>query len=255
MKQKTNRSSRKWKILFPILSVVLLVFIACGIYLNDYYHADMTAVESFVTENTMDMRSDNAGNLVFEPEEPIAGMIFYPGGKVANTSYVPLMHSLSGNGVLCVIVEMPFNLAVFDIDAADEIKKQYPQIKEWYIGGHSLGGSMAASYVSEHADEFKGLVLLGSYSTANLKKSGLDVLSVYGSKDKVLNIDKYKDNKSNLPKDFTEIVIDGGCHAYFGMYGMQDGDGTPKISNAEQIRLTADAIVNHFGFINEGNKP
>lgn len=71
-----------------------------------------------------------------------------------------------------------------------------------------------------------------------------EVLSVYGSADKVMNREKYNESKTNLPADFTEIVIDGGCHAYFGMYGAQDGDATPNISNEEQIKITADAIAN-----------
>ena len=45
------------------------------------------------------------------------------------------------------------------------------------------------------------------------------------------------------PEDFTEVIIEGGCHAYFGMYGAQDGDGTPTISNYEQIRLTSENIM------------
>ena len=158
-------------------------------------------------------------------------------------AYIPLMQTLSKQGVLCVLVEMPINLAVFDINAADGIQKDYPQIEEWYIGGHSLGGSMAASYLEKHTDEYEGLVLLGSYSTVNLCESGISVLSIYGSEDKVMNREKYAENKSNLPDDFTEIIIDGGCHAYFGMYGAQDGDGTPTITDDEQITFTADKIA------------
>ena len=45
-----------------------------------------------------------------------------------------------------------------------------------------------------------------------------------------------------MPDNFTEVVIDGGCHAYFGMYGEQEGDGVATISNQEQIAKTADAI-------------
>ena len=146
-------------------------------------------------------------------------------------------------GVLCVLVEMPFNLAVFDINAADGIQEQYPGIEDWYIGGHSLGGSMAASYVADHVDEYEGLILLGSYSTADLSDTDLDVLSIYGSEDKVLNREKYDENKSNLPDDFCEVVIEGGCHAYFGMYGAQDGDGTPTVSNSEQIVITVENII------------
>ena len=72
--------------------------------------------------------------------------------------------------------------------------------------------------------------------------SGYEVLSVYGSEDGVLNKTSYEKYRSNLPEDFEEAIIDGGCHAYFGMYGAQDGDGTPEISNEEQIALTVDAI-------------
>ena len=153
------------------------------------------------------------------------------------------MAELAENGVLCVLAGMPFHLAVLDINAADGIQEQYPEIEKWYIGGHSLGGSMAASYLAKNAEDYEGLVLLGSYSTADLSQTDLDVLSIYGSEDEVMNREKYDENKSNLPDDYTEIIIDGGCHAYFGMYGKQDGDGTPAITNEEQIRLTVENIV------------
>ena len=84
-------------------------------------------------------------------------------------------------------------------------------------------------------DEYEGLILLGSYSTADLSDTDLDVLSIYGSEDKVLNREKYEENKSNLPDDFSEVVIEGGCHAYFGMYGAQDGDGTPTIQTTSRL--------------------
>jgi hypothetical protein len=97
--------------------------------------------------------------------------------------------------------------------------------------------------VAEHVNEYEGLILLGSYSTVDLSKSGLEVLSVYGSNDEVLNREKYDKNKSNLSADFVEYVIEGGCHAYFGVYGMQEGDGVPTISAVEQITITANMIL------------
>ena len=103
--------------------------------------------------------------------------------------------------------------------------------------------------IKRHFDDFSGLVLLGSYSTADLSDGAVDVLSLYGSEDGVMNREKYAKYKSNLPSDFTEIEIAGGCHAYFGMYGEQDGDGVPTLSAAEQIRLTAEHI---FEFIFKG---
>jgi len=144
-------------------------------------------------------------------------------------------------------VEMPFNLAVLDVNAADGIQEEYPEIEEWYIGGHSLGGSMAASYLATHVEDYEGLILLGSYSTADLSGSNLAVLSVFGSEDRVMNREKYEESKSNLPNNFTEYIIDGGCHAYFGMYGAQDGDGKPTVTNEEQICLAVENIVKIMG--------
>ena len=102
---------------------------------------------------------------------------------------------------------------------------------------------MAASYLETHANDYQGLILLGSYSTADLTTTELEVLSIYGSEDTVLNKEKYDANKNNLPSDFSEIILEGGCHAYFGMYGAQEGDGKPNITNEEQIQLTTKAIV------------
>ena len=235
---------KKRRIIIAAAAVLVLAAIvgACAIYLGDYYRADIMAIQTFLPQGS-GWEEQPDGAIVFECDDVAKGFIFYPGGKVEYTAYIPLMQALSEHGVTCVLVEMPFNLAVLDINAADGVQKDYPKIEAWYIGGHSLGGSMAASYVASHTDDFAGLVLLGAYSTADLSESNLAVLSVYGSEDKVMNREKYENNKSNLPTDFTEMVIDGGCHANFGMYGAQDGDGTPSITNEEQIALTADAIV------------
>jgi len=237
------KDKRKAAKRIALLVVPLLVIAACAVYLGDFYHADMEAVEVFTAGSAVEMRISDNGNLLWEPEQASSGFIFYPGGKVEHTAYIPLMNALAAEGILCVLVEMPFHLAVFDIDAAEGIQEAYPHIENWYIGGHSLGGSMAASYLSKHTDSFDGLILLGSYSTADLRDTGLQVLSIYGSEDRVMNREKYDQNKQNLPADFQEILIDGGCHAYFGTYGTQEGDGTPAISNEVQIRLSAKGIT------------
>ncbi|MBE6648877.1 MAG: alpha/beta hydrolase [Ruminococcaceae bacterium] len=238
-------NKRKRKTLIITASIVLafaLMIGACAIYLSDYYRTDLDAINAFMPQGTT-WEEEPDGAISFEPEGATKGLIFYPGGKVEYTAYVPLMQACAEKGILCILLEMPFNLAVLDINAADGIQNKYPEIEDWYIGGHSLGGSMAASYLENNVEDYEGLILLGSYSTADLSATDLDVLSVFGSEDKVMNREKYEKNKSNLPNDFTEYVIDGGCHSYFGMYGAQDGDGTPTITNEEQIRLTVESIV------------
>ena len=237
-------NKRKRKIFIITTSAVLALAIiagACAVYLGNYYRADNEAISAFLPQD--ETLNEESGRIVFEPEGATKGFIFYPGGKVEYTAYAPLMQACKEEGILCVLVEMPFNLAVLNVNSADGIQKEYPEIEEWYIVSHSLGGSIAASYVADNVESYEGLILLGSYSTADLSDTDLIVLSVYGSEDKVMNRETYEKNKLNLPDDFTEIVIDGGCHAYFGMYGAQKGDGSPTITNEEQISITVENIV------------
>ena len=225
--------------------VIAIIIIACAvIYIADYYHADEASIAVYTDEINNDITVENPakGTTAFIPQEPTAGFIFYPGGKVEAAAYEPLMTACADKGLLCILVEMPGNLAVLDVKAADGLQELYPEVEEWYIGGHSLGGSMAASYASDRADQLEGVILLGAYSTADLKQTDLKVLSIYGSEDKVMNKMKYEENLTNQPKEFQEIIIAGGCHAGFGMYGTQDGDGTPTITSEEQIKITAEEI-------------
>ena len=239
---RARNSKRKTGKILGIGGIILALVIACAIYLGDYYRADMEKIENFTEQSVIEIQTDENGYLIFEPEQIENGLIFYPGGKVEHTAYIPLMEALASKGTLCILVKMPFRLAVFDSNAADGLQENYPEVESWYLGGHSLGGSMAASYLSKHAESFDGLILLGSYSTADLSDLDVKVLSIYGSEDWVLNNENYDKNKENLPDDFKEVIIDGGCHAYFGMYGAQEGDGVPGITNEEQIARTVEAI-------------
>lgn len=239
------RKKKLWITLAVVLATVILLTGACALYVGDYYRADAEALEAFSPASPVTCETRKDGTLVIRPDgrDPVAGLIFYPGGKVEHTAYTPLMETLASEGILCVLVEMPFRLAVLDMNAAEGIPEAFPEVESWYMGGHSLGGSMAASYLASHTEDFDGLILLGSYSTADLSGSGLTVLSVYGSEDGVLNREKYAAYKPNLPEGFTETVIKGGNHAYFGAYGEQEGDGTATVTPAEQVRQTAEAIL------------
>lgn len=237
-----------------ILSLCLALLIIIGIagyaYISDYYHADEAAITA-MSLSTDEVRVETDGEVTwFIPEEPIAGMIFYPGGKVEAAAYAPLLYACAERGILCALVEMPANLAVLDKNAADGLPSEFPELEHWYMAGHSLGGAMAAGYVADHSGDFDGLILLAAYSTEDLGGTKLRVLSVYGSEDKVLDMEKYGEYLPNLPQGSDEIIISGGCHAQFGSYGIQDGDGTPTISGDEQQSKTAELI---YEFITGGS--
>ncbi|MDE5855963.1 MAG: DUF4832 domain-containing protein, partial [Anaeroplasmataceae bacterium] len=243
--KKAQHHKKLWIILGSILGVILAIFIGLAIYVNIYYSANSYAKEELKSSDIVEVYHEK-NYYVFEPKTYDTGIIFYPGGKVDAIAYAPLLKSLANEGILCVLCEMPFRLAVLDSNAADGIQKKF-EVEYWYMAGHSLGGSMAASYISKHSEEFTGLILLGSYSTEDLSKTDLKVLSIYGEYDGVLNKKKYEKNLSKLPSTYNELVIRGGCHAFFGSYGPQKGDGTPTITNEQQIEETVSFILENMG--------
>ena len=232
------RKIKKGLLIF--LAVVLAVSMAFGVYAGQYYHADLEAIQDQslqVEYERMERLED--GSLVFYPAEYDSAVIFYPGGKVEALAYIPLMEHLAQAGVLAVLMPMPFNLAVLAKNAAEGIPEQFPEVQDWYMAGHSLGGSMAASFAAENTAWVDGLILLAAYSTDPVD---VPVLSICGSEDGVLNMDKYDKYRSNLA-ELTEVVLEGGNHAGFGFYGPQEGDGAASITNLEQISRTAVQIA------------
>ena len=230
-------------------------------YASDSYLADETAGSAMDGSDSVKVSFVNKGvngNIIlFDGEGSDTALVFYPGAKVEYTSYAPLMLELAESGIDCFIVEMPYNMAIFGLNSASKIIEKYSDAAKladfevnngqpythWYIGGHSLGGAMAASYAAKHTDRLDGLVLLAAYPTASLDVYGFKVVSVYGSEDGVLNSDKYNASLKYMPLDFTEYVIEGGNHAGFGSYGAQAGDGAALITQEKQRRQTADVIA------------
>ena len=232
MGQAAAKPRRKqWKIAAGILLAVLILA-AGGFfwYVSDYYRAEDVALEVLSAGDNIEVRDDLT---VLSPSYPTdTAVIFYPGAKVEAAAYLPLLDQFRQTGLTCILVEMPFHLAVFDVNAAEDVMAQFPDISHWYIAGHSMGGAMASQFASEHPDKVDGLILLGAYLYGDYPPE--DTLTIYGSLNQSVE-DKI---------DYTENVVEiqGGNHAQFGNYGPQKGDPPATISAEEQQAQTVEAI-------------
>lgn len=235
MKDRAGKTKRRKVILLSVLGLLVALAAAFSLYVSDYYRADSAALAVLQADPTVRVQ----GNLtVFTPETPAdTALIFYPGGKVEATAYAPLLEQLKARGLTCILVKMPFNLAVLDSNAADAIYSQFPDIKHWYVGGHSLGGAMASSYASGHPDRVEGLILLGAYLYGDYPAA--KALTVYGS----LNTEVGK----NIREPINVVVIPGGNHAQFGNYGAQRGDPPATVTQQQQQAIAVDAIMDFIG--------
>jgi Alpha/beta hydrolase family len=204
------------------------------------------ALQALVSDSYV--RVETAPWITFTPAEgsPPAGFIVYPGGHVDPRAYAPLARRIAAQGYRVVIVPMPMALAVLAPDEALDVMAANPMIPGWVIGGHSLGGAMAARFAYTHPEDVDGLVLWAAYpaSTDDLSDYDLAVTSIFGTLDGLATSDKIEASRPLLPPDTQWVPIEGGNHAQFGDYGAQAGDGVATIPATEQQAQTAEATVN-----------
>jgi pimeloyl-ACP methyl ester carboxylesterase len=183
--------------------------------------------------------------LTFSPQgdAPQTGFIFYPGGRVDPRSYAPAMRQIAAAGYLTVIPPMPLNMAFTAPDRAAEVMAAHPEIQRWVIGGHSLGGAMAAQFAYQHPRDVAAVVLWASYppDASPLTDLGLPVLSIYGSED--MGRADIEARKGLLPPDTQWVFIECANHAQMGWYGPQPGDGEACLSREAQQSQVVEATL------------
>ena len=241
MFKKFKQLSKGKQILVGLMcTLVVLALLLVGgmlLYASDYYHRDATA-DAVMAEGGERIVTEH--NLTFfyptEDTNSHRGLIFYPGGKVEATAYAPLLKKLSDQGLTCVLVHMPLNLAVFNMKAADKVYDKVEGITSWYLMGHSLGGAMASSYMGSSGKTIDGLILLAAYP---VNDSTTPTLILYGENDQVLDQSKLN--------GFEATMIPGGNHGQFGSYGHQAGDCEATITPEAQWQFTTDAIMTFVG--------
>jgi len=203
------------------------------------------ALDALVTDTTVTV-SEVDGGWLFAPPGPTppTGLVLYPGGRVDPRSYAPLARAIAAEGHVVALASMPLNLAVFAPGRASALIDAADGVKRWAVGGHSLGGAMAAAYAGSDDERVRGLVLLAAYpaESADLSEHDVAVLSVVGSADEVINRESLDDAVERLPADTQYLTLEGGDHAQFGDYGPQPGDGVATMSAQEQLRCTVEAI-------------
>ena len=202
--------------------------------------------------------------ILYEPQSgavSTTGLIFYPGGLIEPHAYDVILGTFAAQGYKVILAKMPLNLAVFNSNAAFNLIERYPEIDQWVIAGHSLGGAMACKAINERPEVFSGLVLLAAYPDDQDDISDWNgaVLSISGSEDLITTPDEIQNSKPFLPSGFeimdpSEILntdlsgttvfyeIQGANHAQFGNYGSQNDDGTAAISGEEQIFQTKEIL-------------
>ncbi|WNR44405.1 alpha/beta hydrolase [Paenibacillus roseipurpureus] len=223
-----------------------IIFVAVIVWFLRPYQASEAAFAAMKSDENVTV-SEEGHFIRFEPKTPVQpSMIYYPGGLVKPESYATYAHALAQAGHRTYIVKMPVNLAVLGGDRAAAILAKRGQDETFVIGGHSLGGVMAARFAAAHAAEFSGVFFLASYPDpkGSLVSANLPVISLIGSNDGEVNKDTFAKAKNDLPPTTEYHTIQGGNHSQFGSYGFQKGDNASSISPQEQLDETVQLLLN-----------
>jgi len=235
------KSFRRWWLIVP-LAVVLLALGSGVLWALSPPSPMSEAVDALQTSGDVDVSVDRW--LVFRPTErqPNVGLVLYPGGRVDPRSYAPTARAIASEGYLVVIVPMPLNLAVLGAGRGADVITEFGDVEHWAVGGHSLGGAMAAKFAYDNPGQVDGLVLWASYPAGNNDLSSYDlvVTSIYGTLDGLASEGEIAASWQLMPTDTRWVAIDGGNHAQFGWYGSQRGDNPATIGRlAQQEQIVA----------------
>lgn len=236
--------SKKKLALLIILVIVAVAAASFAYYVSDYYHADNTAAAALKSTNFYNV-TDTDSSITFTPTQnkSTTGIIFYPGGKVQPEAYSVIASKIASKGYTTIIVKMPFNLAFFGVNSADDVIAKHPEITSWVIMGHSLGGVFASEYAVNHQDKIKGVVYLAAYPSTSASNATFKALSIRGSLDNLTTAQAISNNKNKFPANTTFITIPGGNHYNNGNYGPQGGDNNSTITREEQQNKTVSYIL------------
>ena len=232
-----NNIKKKWLII--VCAFFVLLTGGFFLYVSDNYEADEWAKQALVSDETIVKETDYGW--FFDGPSAETALIFYPGAKVDEKAYAPLLHELSMKGMDVFVVDSPFDIAFFNMNGAEKVLQEY-DYDRWYIGGHSLGGVVASLYLQKHAEYFNGLILLASYTNRQMPDS-IKEIAIVGSKDGVIDWEALEKGRDLASSDYEEHIIEGGNHCQFGSYGFQKGDGQADISAEEQIKETVEIII------------
>jgi len=190
------------------------------------------------------VRIESGDWLVMRPAdaEPAAGLIVYPGANCDIRGYAPVLREVAAQGYLVVAVSMPFDFSIFAPNSANDVRDAFPEIRQWVIAGHSMGGAMAARYAFEHQDDLAGLILWDSYppETNSLSDSRLPIVHIHRATMDRRPSAKFEAQRHLFPDSSVWVPIPGGNHMYFGSF---DGGGYEEEWDAVIPRERQQAVV------------
>jgi len=224
----------------PILLAIAIAFGATASFLKQSLKA--VDVETYMTSGNGVTVNDTKDYIFFDSATTEKAIVMYGGANVEEKAYSPICRKLAESDYDVFLLKTFEEFALFDMNKADVVLNNY-SYKSVSLMGHSLGGVVATRYMVSSNHKFDNLIYLASYSDKDIKGMDLNVISIQGTLDGVINKKSIEESHEYMPSSFHELWIEGGNHAQFGSYGKQEKDNDATITVIEQTKQTCDFIL------------
>lgn len=244
---RPSSGRRAVRVILAVLIVLTLLVVGFLVWAKTVMQGERPASLEAWTDERVGIESfDDSVVMTPVDEASDRGLVFIPGARVDPYAYMAkLVDVVAETGTTVVITKPILNLAFFDQRPLETFTRHAPEMSDWYVGGHSLGGVRACMMATD--EDVAGVVFFGSYCANDLSGSGLAVLSIAGSEDGLSTPGKIEGAAHLLPADATFIEIDGANHASFGDYGAQPGDGVATAPDPEVRDEITRALAEFWG--------
>ena len=247
------------KILKFLGAVVVLFIVACGIgylglvnsWYGDFtlkYRANDYALSGL--QNSDMVRYEEDRWITFTPKEstPQTAFIFYPCAGCDYRAAAPMLRDIAEAGFLTIVTPVPSNYAILGSGIANDIVAAHPEIKNWVLAGHSMGGGGVAMFLRDFPGVMAGAVYWDSYTneTYSINHVDIPVRAIYG--DTHHNPERpviFENAKQFFPPDTEYVPIKGGDHFGFGFYMDEDIAccSTGTISKQDQAAQVVESTI------------
>ena len=250
-----------WRLRTPVrgarlVGSVAVLVLACAWLAGIAWLRPFSAVEparAAMASDAVVTVAESATAVTLLPADPSGrGLLYQPGARVEARAYAAVLRPLAEAEITVVIPKQPLGIAFLATGALDGARAAHPQVRTWAVGGHSLGGTVAAQIAD--ADDggspgavagqapVTGLLLHASYPAGDMSTTlTADVLSVSGTADGLATPADIEASAADLPPGAVFLPLEGVVHAFFGDYGPQPGDGVPGVPHDQARTAIGDA--------------
>jgi pimeloyl-ACP methyl ester carboxylesterase len=232
-----------------LLKIVLGLLICCTILLAVWYQIDgipTPETDLYLVGDGYTSAEEQDGGLIFTPAQSNGyGITIMHGALIKPQSYAKSAAFFAARGYTVYLPYGPGRMSIAAVDSTARRLNDF-DIEKWFFIGHSMGGMASLEIVAKNPTNILGIALWATAMPADYSAIDKPVLFIWGDTDGLLQPERFRLAKENLPKSATYLTLEGANHKNFAMYSHQFFDFEATLDWMEQIDFANETTAEFF---------